>query len=129
LALATWWVGNQVQFVLDDEFRRQPTGRQGMAGTGFAGTVEAVVVVAFHPAEQGADCAGPRQGGEFIDGGNQESGQPAVDRFVDADDRQGAPGMAGEVAAAVDAHHPQVGRIVVIRPQTATIFSIPIFAF
>ena len=75
-----------------------------------ADSVKTFLVVAVNQAEKSSRFAGPRQGREFVNGGDEEGGQAAVDRFVNSEDRQEP--VAGEGAFRVVADNPQVGRCV-----------------
>ena len=59
-----------------------------------ARAVKSFLVVAVNQTEKGSRLAGPRQGGEFVHGGDEEGGQAAVDGFVNSEDWQVA--VAGE---------------------------------
>ena len=81
--------GDQVQLVLDDQVGRQRAAAgQRLARVRLARAVEAVLVVALHPAEEAADLAGPGHRRELVHRGDQEARQPAVDRLVHGQDRQ-----------------------------------------
>ena len=73
----------------------RPPGKRLAPGR-LARAIEAVLVVAVDPAEERADLAGPRHGGELVHRGDHEAGQPAVDRLIHGQDRQRP--AAGEVA-------------------------------
>ncbi len=91
-----------MEFVLDNEIgRHQPAAGQRVSSTSLARSIEPVLVVSFHTAEEAADFARPGHGGELIDRGNQEAGQAAIDRFIHGQDRQGL--AAAEIAMAIDA--------------------------
>ena len=83
-----------------------------VAAAGLRGAVEAGPIVPVGAAEEAAGLADPGEGGELVDGGDQESREPAVDRLVDGDDRQRA--VAGEVALEVGADDAQLAGLVVV---------------
>ncbi len=72
-----------------------------------AGAVKTFLVVAVNQTEKSSRFAGPRQGREFVNGGDEEGGQTTVDGFVNSEDRQES--VTGEGAFRVDADNPQVG--------------------
>ena len=64
----------------------------------------------LHTAEETADQSRPGHGREFIDGGDDEARQPAIERFIDRDD--GRCAVAAEVTVAIDAANLQVGGVI-----------------
>ena len=82
---------------------------------GFGGAVEPGRIGAVGPAEQGARLPHPRQRGELVDGRDEERGEPAVERLVHPDDRQGT--VATEVALPVGADDAQLVRMIGVRQQ------------
>ena len=82
---------DEVQFVLDDERR----GRQRCVAVErrahparIRGAIEAPLVLAVDMAEEGARLGKPGKAGEFVDGGDDESWQPAVNHLIDGQNWQ-----------------------------------------
>src|SRR5437899_1528248 len=98
-----------MQLVLDDEIRRLERDREKFADVRFARAVEAILVLTIHPTEEGTNRPGPRHGSELVYRGDQKARQPAVDRLIDGQDRQGV--IAGEGAVTFNAGDSQVRRV------------------
>src|SRR5271166_6571379 len=105
---ATHRARDQVELILDDQVRWCERSRQRMTTALFTGPVEAVRIVPARPAEEPTDRTGPWHGREFVDCRDQETGQAAIDWFVDRQDWQRR--VAREVAATIDTHDAQVDR-------------------
>ena len=99
--------GDQVQLVLNNEFRGRQGPAESFAVLLVAGAVKTFLIVAVNQTEKGSRFAGPRQGRKFVNGGDEEGGQTAVDGFVNSEDRQAV--VAGKGAFRVGAEDPQVG--------------------
>ena len=109
--------GNEMQLVLDDQIGRierpavveRPAFAPRLGGAVEADPFGEPVDVT----EEGAGLADPGQARELVDGGDQESRQPPIDRLVDGQDRQRT--IAREIAGGIGAADLQIGRRHVVR--------------
>ena len=107
--------GDQVQLVLDHQVRRKQRRRQAGPPLRVRGAVEAARVIAVGPAQEAAGGTHPGKRRELVHRGDQEGGQPPVDRLVHGEDRQRA--VAAELALEVHAHDAQLARLVMVGQQ------------
>lgn len=106
--------GDEVELVLDHEIGTgQARSAERRALAGIARAIEAVGIMAINQAEQRAGLAGPGERGELVHRGDEEAGEPAVDRLVHADDRQRV--VASEVAGVVGAGDAEILRVAIVR--------------
>src|SRR4029077_13198612 len=85
------WTGDQVQLVLNDEIGRveRPAIVELAPVPGLGGPEEPYAfLVAVHLAEEGPGSPFPWKAGKFVNGRDQECGQPLVNRIIDGQDWQ-----------------------------------------
>ena len=81
-----------MQFVLNHKVRWRQAVHGQWASCGFiTRTIEAFRITSADTTEETADFTGPRHRGELIDGGDDEAGQPPIDRFVHRQNRKVDP--------------------------------------